>query len=89
MTESLRFHHYYVLASKGIQEYILRGDKLKLMIGGSELIDKLSSNLVERLLHAMGLSPESDFTILMKAAGGVRILFAEKEYAERFAALLP
>jgi len=89
VTESLRFHHYYVLASKGIQEYILRGDKLKLMIGGSELIDKLSSNLVERLLHAMGLSPESDFTILMKAAGGVRILFAEKEYAERFAALLP
>ena len=89
MTEIPKYRSYYVLASKGIQEFILRGDKLKLMIGGSELIDKLSSNLVEKLLEETGLAPGNDYRILMKAAGGVRILFAEREAAERFAKLLP
>ena len=89
VTEPREYTCYYVLASKGIQDYILRGDKLKLMIGGSEVVDRLPETLAGRLLISMGLSEGEDFLFLSRAAGGARILFARKEYAQRFSELLP
>ena len=72
VTEPREYTCYYVLASKGIQDYILRGDKLKLMIGGSEVVDRLPEKLAGRLLISMGLSEDEDFLFLSRAAGGAR-----------------
>ena len=84
VADSWNYTYYYVLASKGIQDFILRGDKLKLMIGGSELVDDLPEKVVGEILTAMDLKEGEDFLVLSKAAGGVRLLFAGKEQADRF-----
>ena len=89
VADSWNYTYYYVLASKGIQDFILRGDKLKLMIGGSELVDDLPEKVVGEILTAMDLKEGEDFLVLSKAAGGVRLLFAGKEPAERFCELVP
>lgn len=93
VAEPWKYDYYYVLASKGIQEYILRGDKLKLMIGGSDLVDKLPENLVLSLLSSMGLrgnvGEDNDYLLLSGTAGGARLLFKKREDAERFSSLIP
>lgn len=88
MAEAWKYDCYYVLAAKGIQDFILKGDKLKLMIGGSELVDSLPGK-VDEILSAMGLVPEKDYRVLSRAAGGVRILFCGAGNGARFAELVP
>ncbi len=89
MADSQGFRFYYVLASKGIQEFILRGDKLRLMVGGSELVEGLATKFLPRLLGALGCDGEKDYLILSTAAGGAKMLFRQKEKAEALARILP
>lgn len=89
MTHSQAFPFYYVLAAKGIQEYILRGDKLRLMIGGSELIEVLPGKFLQHLLQNLGLAESRDYRVLSLAAGGARLLFREESAARELARLLP
>ncbi len=81
--------HYYCFAAKGIQDYILRGDRLRLMVGGSELIESLPNKFLARLLDGLGLKEPSDYEILSRVAGGARIIFKEGKDAERLAEVLP
>ena len=89
MTDSGDYRFYYVLAAKGIQEFILRGDKLRLMVGGSELIEDLAGDFLSGLLDQFGLKADQDYRLLSRAAGGARLLFRDKQAAENLAKLLP
>ena len=86
--EMQAFPVYYVFSSKGIQEYILRGNKLRWMIGGSNLVERLPV-FFEELLSSLGFSKEEDYKVLSRAAGGVRMLFRSKEQALKVARVMP
>jgi len=70
----------YSFESKEIQKYIMRSDKLKDMVGGSELINQLCDSYLPAALKSMNVANRCD--IIAKAAGWARISFAEKQDAE-------
>jgi len=77
--------YLYTYAARGIQEFVLRGDKLKEMVGASELIEELSTTVLDHTLKALNLPHK----IISQAAGAARILFNSKDDAMRLAALWP
>ena len=80
---------YYAFAAKGIQSYILHTDKLREMIGASEIVEGLSAVLFPELLTGMGMIEGWDYEYLSQAAGGVRMLFSDKERACEVARIFP
>jgi hypothetical protein len=82
----INFNWYYVVASKGIQDFILRGDKLRHMVGGSELVEQIPTVLIPNVLEKLAIT---EHKILSTAAGGARILFAKESDARRLAEVLP
>ncbi|MEI7773210.1 MAG: hypothetical protein WCK17_00400 [Verrucomicrobiota bacterium] len=66
----------FTFAAKGLQSYIMRGGKLRDMVGATSLVDKLSDpeRLTELLKDTFGIDPQN-FKILQAAAGGARIKF--------------
>lgn len=83
------YTHYYAFAAKGIQNYILQGNQVKLMIGGSTLIEQLPKYFLRELLNNLQLAQEMDYSILSSNAGGARILFASKDCVENLVKVLP
>jgi hypothetical protein len=79
---------YYVFAAKGIQEYILKGDTLKFMTGGSEIVDSLAADMLDKALKSAGIGKEKR-EILSVAAGSARIIFNDGEDAKKIAERLP
>ncbi len=79
----------YVNAAKGIQDFILKTDKLKEMIGGSEIIEQLPIRLLPDVLEALKLKEDTDYHFIVKAAGGSSILFNNEENAPRLAEIWP
>ena len=73
----------YSFAAKEIQKYILQGDKLKDMVGGSELINHLCQDFVGESLDRLGIN-KSTYTIIAQAAGWAKILFNDASAANRF-----
>lgn len=82
------FVWYYAMAAKGIQDFILRGDKLKLMIGGSELIEELPNKVLTGIMEGMNLGVK-DYKVLSRTAGGARVLFRDEQMAKMLALLMP
>ncbi len=85
----MTFPWYYAMAAKGIQNFILQGDKLRLMVGGSELIEGLPNDFAGDLLLQMGLTEDVDYQVLSRAAGGARLLFKDEAAARRLVLLMP
>jgi hypothetical protein len=84
----------YLTAARGIQEFILRGNKLKEMIGGSQLIDQLTGKEGSRLFELLGeiginLKNPQECRVLTAAAGGARIWIRDEEKARQLARLWP
>ena len=75
----------YVMAIKGIQDYILGTTKLKEMAGASDLVECLPKGVLSGLLSGI----EGGYTTLSTSAGGARILFDDEEQARRVARLWP
>lgn len=77
---------YYIFAAKGIQEFILAGDRLNLMIGGSHLVENISGSFLDNVITGAGIS---DYKVLSRAAGGAKIIFNSREDAEKLAERMP
>ena len=79
---SMTTSHLFSFAAKSLQAYIMRGGKLRDMVGATSLIDKLADaqRLTELLEDTFGI-PQERFEILQAAAGGARIKFLEEEDA--------
>ncbi len=77
----------YVTAARGIQDFIFRSDKLKEMVGASELVELLATNLMNQLLADHW--DQDDYCVLSQAGGGARILFKTRMAAEQLAEVWP
>lgn len=79
----------FVTQAKGIQSYILASDKLKDMVGATEMVERLPGEFIEKVLDGLGMAKEDDYKILTVAAGSTRIRFTKSEDAERLALVWP
>lgn len=76
-----------LVAAKSLQSYVLGSDKLREMVGATQLIeDFCSKENADAVLAAMGIS---DGEVLTGAAGQITIRFAREDSARRAAALWP
>jgi hypothetical protein len=89
MSDWINQSTYYAFSAKGIQNYILRSDRLKEMVGASELIEGLSGRLLPGVLAHLGYRAGADYEYLTQAAGGVRMLFREDAAANEVARMFP
>lgn len=79
---------YYSFEAKEIQRFIMQSDKLRDMVGGSELVNRLCGDFLRDSLRAVGVSkPEQ--AIIASAAGWARIRFDQKDQAENFHEIWP
>ena len=79
---------YYTFEAKEIQGFILQSDKLRDMVGGSELVAQLCGRFLENSLKAVGVNdPRS--VIIANAAGWARLRFEEESQAREFACNWP
>lgn len=70
-------HNYlYSFSAKEIQRYILTSDKLKDMIGGSEIVNAVCTSFLERCLADLGMRGTRE--IITQAAGWARIVFHDE-----------
>ena len=79
-------------AARGIQQYVMTGNKLREMIGASRLADQLANRyddcLLGELLKKLGIEKDA-YTMLTAAASQARYLFHDRADAERLAAWWP
>lgn len=79
---------YYTFEAKEIQGFIMQSDKLRDMVGGSELVAQLCGRFLEESLRAAGVrDPRS--VIIANAAGWARLKFDEEAQAREFACWWP
>jgi hypothetical protein len=79
---------YYTFEAKEIQGFILQSDKLRDMVGGSELVAQLCGRFLEKALLAVGVQ-EPQSVIIASAAGWARIRFEEETRAREFSRYWP
>jgi hypothetical protein len=79
----------FVTQAKGIQEYVLGTDKLRDMLGATELVEKLTGEILQETLNAIGFRQDVDYKVLSRAAGSARIKFHRAESAGELAAIWP
>jgi hypothetical protein len=72
----------YSFESKEIQKFIMRSDKLRDMVGGSELINQLCVDYLPATLNMLGIQKSKQF-IIAKAAGWARIVFNDHADAQK------
>ena len=75
------FKWLFVSEIKGIQDYILATDKLRHIVGASEIIANITEELYEIVLKELGCSKD-DYKVMMAAAGRLMLLFSNKEKLE-------
>lgn len=76
----------FVTQAKSIQSFILASDKLRDMVGATELVEQIS-DLLEKTIAA--LAPANHHEVLTKAAGVVRVWFADENDALALAQVWP
>ncbi len=84
-------NHWYVIASaRGLQEYILRSPRLIDMVGASELIESLATDLRDPLVATLQtLHPGTRVDAVGQSAGSVRLVFESEAAARTFVQLWP
>ena len=70
-------NYLYSFSAKDIQKYILTSDKLKDMIGGSEIVNAICTSFLERCLTDFGMV--GTYEIITQAAGWARIVFHDEQ----------
>ena len=74
------FKWLFVSEIKGIQDYILATDKLKHMVGASEIIASITDKEFydEIVLKTIDCEYDKDYKVMMAAAGRLMLLFKEE-----------
>lgn len=78
---------YYTFEAKEIQGFILQSDKLREMVGGSELVGQICGEFLHDALKAVDADPQT--AIIASAAGWARLQFEHERQARDFAAAWP
>lgn len=73
-------YHACLFEAKSIQDYILRSGRLRHIVGASELIDSLTTDLLDDVLAALCLTEGRDIRFSRRAGGAV-YLFSSRQGA--------
>ena len=73
--------YLYGAAVQGIQQFIFRTNELKDIVGASELVEQICSDLFQSLLYDEDSSKklDDDKNAIVHAAGNIKYIFSEKE----------
>jgi hypothetical protein len=72
----------YSFEAKEIQKFIMRGDKLREMVGGSELVNQLCGEFLNKTLESLKID-NNEYLIIAQAAGWARIRFDNHDVAKK------
>lgn len=87
--------YLYGAAVQGIQEFIFQTNKLREIVGASELVEEICTSKFARLLgkkgkyHELIKQLEEDANAIVHAAGNIKYIFAEKEDCENIVRCFP
>jgi hypothetical protein len=84
----------YLTAARGIQDFILRGNKVREMVGGSQIVDQLTdrrNGILFELLQQIGIDYQdpAGCRVLTAAAGGARLWLSDGKKAKQLFRLWP
>jgi hypothetical protein len=77
----------YLFEAKSIQSYILDSGRMRDLIGASELVDSLTTELLPDALKALAYQDESPIEFSRRAGGAIYAFTDDKAALDRFAAL--
>ena len=83
------FKWLFVSEIKGIQDYILATDKLKHIVGASEIVANITEKLYEIVLKELDYRINQDYKVMMAAAGRLMLLFNNEEKLKTFMLVWP
>ena len=79
--------YLYGAAIQGIQGFIFRTNKLKEIVGGSEMVERICTEL---FYNTAGIfNPKEDENIILSAAGNIKYIFEDKQKCEDFVRRFP
>lgn len=81
------FKWLFVSEIKGIQDYILGTDKLKHIIGASEIVSNITKKIYHNVLNDLGCLEGTDYEVMQEAAGRLILLFNKKENMDKLLAV--
>ncbi len=79
--------HAYLFEAKSIQTYILESGRMRDLIGASEMVDALTSDLLPDALHTLGFQDDGPVRFSRRAGGALYAFANDIEPLERFATL--
>ena len=80
--------YLYGASVQGIQDYIFKTNALKEIIGGTEIVQRICTDLFEGVLKKTGGS-FNDENCIVRAAGNVRYIFDSKEDCQKVFRVFP
>ena len=80
--------YLYGASVQGIQGFIFATNRLKEIVGASEIVEEIATKFFPELLRELGVE-EKEWKAVVMAAGNVRILFDEKEAVEKLFEVAP
>lgn len=75
--------YLYAASVHGIQQFIFQTNKLKEIVGASELVEQICTSLFEKSTNVI------DENLILNAAGNIRYIFNNKESCEEFVKKFP
>lgn len=79
--------YLYGAAIQGIQGFIFKTNKLKEIVGGSEIVERICTELFYKTADIF--KPEEDKNIILSAAGNIKYIFEDKQKCEDFVRIFP
>lgn len=79
----------FVFQTKGIQHFLLGSDRLRDMVGATEIVDQLPTKTLGAVLSELALREPEHYQRISQAAGSARLLFKRVSDARRLARVWP
>ena len=81
--------YLYGASCQGIQSFIFETDKLREIVGGSELVEQLCTSFFDKILEERGIADPYNSNKITGAAGNIRYVFEDKTDAEKIVREFP